>query len=337
MQLNITTSSGQTVVVQPGGSVLMGSDPSCDLVIAGAADRHALIRMNADSTLTLQDLGTPEGVVVNGQRISGAVSLRGDEQIQVGNSSIDLRVTVAPPAAAPPAETTAPLPAAVAPPAAAAAATPAAPATPPSAPPPTPPRSGLNVWMLVAAGVALVAVVVIAVLLLTGGSDDEQAEPSPAPIPSAEPSPEPSPEPSMEPSAVPVAGAQYEGLVNGSYRGKYGFRFKARCQQTGPCPVIGTSGAVYHFKYSPASHTYSAKATDRGQCKGTGPDFPYPIHRSITFRVLRSEETFGTWQATRLGFTMKSTWPEVSRTTGNTRYFCKAGSSKTSWVGSYIT
>jgi ABC-2 type transport system ATP-binding protein len=105
--------------VPVGGQVVIGRDPGvADVVLDQDADisrRHATFA-RAGTGLTLQDLGSTNGTLVNGHRLQYAVSLSTGDQVQMGSTVIDVRVggqevvqpppaAVAPAAAAPGAAT----------------------------------------------------------------------------------------------------------------------------------------------------------------------------------------------------------------------------------------
>ena len=73
----------------------IGRHPSCSLTLTDdqASSRHAAVERATNSDLALIDLGSTNGTFVDGERIAGRVSLRGDEQIKIGRNT--LRVSVA--------------------------------------------------------------------------------------------------------------------------------------------------------------------------------------------------------------------------------------------------
>ncbi len=79
--------SGRNVeVTRP--SFFIGRDGACDLVIEDdrVSRQHARIDLAADGTVTLTDLGSSNGTLVNGHKITGPVLLSGGEQIQLGST-----------------------------------------------------------------------------------------------------------------------------------------------------------------------------------------------------------------------------------------------------------
>src|SRR6188472_2332043 len=103
-----------------GERFLVGRGSDCDLTLADteASRRHALLRPQADGSVVLEDLGSTNGTYVNGQRISGPVTLRGGERVRIGETELNFRNG----AVAPQTQPSPPPPAAAAPGAAAAAA-----------------------------------------------------------------------------------------------------------------------------------------------------------------------------------------------------------------------
>jgi pSer/pThr/pTyr-binding forkhead associated (FHA) protein len=77
------------VVPVSGGEMVIGSDPSCQLHIDSLAvtPRHASITTHNDVSV-LGDLGSTEGVVVNGSKIAEH-TLKDGEHIQIGKHSLE--------------------------------------------------------------------------------------------------------------------------------------------------------------------------------------------------------------------------------------------------------
>ncbi|HEV2060593.1 MAG TPA: DUF3662 and FHA domain-containing protein [Solirubrobacteraceae bacterium] len=84
---------GRRHVIAPGGA-LIGRSRDCDIVLADAnvSRRHAEIRPGAAGTWTISDLGSTNGVLVNGHRISGAAPLRAGDRIVLGTADIGFEV-----------------------------------------------------------------------------------------------------------------------------------------------------------------------------------------------------------------------------------------------------
>jgi hypothetical protein len=79
---------GRAVVLGNGGAVL-GRSKDCDVVVAdeNVSRRHAEVRTTG-STWTVRDLGSTNGVKINGHRIEGAQPLRHGDVIRLGLSEI---------------------------------------------------------------------------------------------------------------------------------------------------------------------------------------------------------------------------------------------------------
>jgi hypothetical protein len=79
---------GRRLVVGRTGAVL-GRSRDCDIVLADSnvSRRHAEIRP-ADSGWSVVDMGSTNGVLVNGRRVQGAVPLRGGERIELGTTEV---------------------------------------------------------------------------------------------------------------------------------------------------------------------------------------------------------------------------------------------------------
>ncbi len=80
---------GRRHVVPPGGATL-GRSRDCDIVLADAnvSRRHAEVRPGAAATWTIADLGSTNGVLLNGHRIAGAQPLSAGDQIVLGTAEI---------------------------------------------------------------------------------------------------------------------------------------------------------------------------------------------------------------------------------------------------------
>jgi ABC-2 type transport system ATP-binding protein len=78
-----------------GGQVVVGRDPgSADVILESDTDvsrRHATFSPAGDG-LTVQDLGSTNGTIVNGNRISGAVALNTGDRVEIGESVIDVLI-----------------------------------------------------------------------------------------------------------------------------------------------------------------------------------------------------------------------------------------------------
>jgi hypothetical protein len=80
---------GRRHVIPPGGA-LVGRSRDCDVVLADAnvSRRHAEVRPAAAGTWTISDLGSTNGVLVNGRRIDGAQQLYPGDRIALGTAEI---------------------------------------------------------------------------------------------------------------------------------------------------------------------------------------------------------------------------------------------------------
>ncbi|HUR84882.1 MAG TPA: DUF3662 and FHA domain-containing protein [Solirubrobacteraceae bacterium] len=80
---------GRRHVIPPGGA-LVGRSRECDVVLADAnvSRRHAEVRPAAAETWTIADLGSTNGVRVNGRQISGAEPLTTGDRIVLGTAEI---------------------------------------------------------------------------------------------------------------------------------------------------------------------------------------------------------------------------------------------------------
>jgi hypothetical protein len=79
---------GRRLLVAPAGA-LLGRNRDCDIAIedAGISRRHAQIRPAAGGW-TIEDLGSTNGVLINGVRIGGAHPLRPGDRIGMGSTEI---------------------------------------------------------------------------------------------------------------------------------------------------------------------------------------------------------------------------------------------------------
>ncbi len=76
------------LLVPPGGGVI-GRSRDCDIVLedAGISRRHAELRPGPDGW-TIQDLGSTNGVIVNGQEIRGAQPVHTGDRVELGSTHI---------------------------------------------------------------------------------------------------------------------------------------------------------------------------------------------------------------------------------------------------------
>ncbi|HEX3693601.1 MAG TPA: DUF3662 and FHA domain-containing protein [Solirubrobacteraceae bacterium] len=91
----LLVTSGRRLVVPPRGAVI-GRSRDCEIVLedTGVSRRHAELRPRATDVWTIEDLGSTNGVSVNGTGIRGACELRAGDRIRVG--STDLVFEIAP-------------------------------------------------------------------------------------------------------------------------------------------------------------------------------------------------------------------------------------------------
>jgi Protein of unknown function (DUF3662)/FHA domain len=83
---------GKRVVVPPAGAVI-GRSRSCDVVVqdSGVSRRHAEI-VPGPGGWTLVDLGSTNGVMLDGRRLEGSAVLRGGERIELGSTEMRFEV-----------------------------------------------------------------------------------------------------------------------------------------------------------------------------------------------------------------------------------------------------
>lgn len=74
------------------GPVIVGRSPSADIVVGAGyvSARHARFSLMGQN-LFVEDLGSTNGTLVNGQRISDPVALNNNDVINVGDVSIRVR------------------------------------------------------------------------------------------------------------------------------------------------------------------------------------------------------------------------------------------------------
>ena len=80
---------GKSAVVQSTGAVI-GRSRDCDVVLSdhNVSRKHAEVRPSGGSWI-VKDLGSTNGVKVNGRRIAGPQSLKPGDTIELGTSSVD--------------------------------------------------------------------------------------------------------------------------------------------------------------------------------------------------------------------------------------------------------
>jgi hypothetical protein len=80
---------GRRHVIPPGGATI-GRSRDCDVVLSDAnvSRRHAEVLPAAAGTWTVADLGSTNGVLVNGRRIAGAELLTAGDRLALGTAEI---------------------------------------------------------------------------------------------------------------------------------------------------------------------------------------------------------------------------------------------------------
>jgi hypothetical protein len=89
----VLVAEGKRQVVAPGGA-LIGRSRDCDVVLADAnvSRRHAEIRPGGPSGWTIADLGSTNGVRINGRQAEGATPLNDGDRIDLG--TVDVLVEI---------------------------------------------------------------------------------------------------------------------------------------------------------------------------------------------------------------------------------------------------
>jgi hypothetical protein len=84
---------GRRLLVPPRGAVI-GRSRDCDIVLddAGVSRRHAELLPEASATWTIEDLGSTNGVRVNGATVAGAHRLRTGDRIGMGSTEMTFEV-----------------------------------------------------------------------------------------------------------------------------------------------------------------------------------------------------------------------------------------------------
>ncbi|MBX3250034.1 MAG: FHA domain-containing protein [Myxococcales bacterium] len=91
---------GATDLEMPQGDFVVGRSSSCNLALDDAlvSRRHAILRVS-DGGVTVQDLGSRNGVQVNGKTIEGVVALSHLDRVTIGHQELVLLERTAPTAA----------------------------------------------------------------------------------------------------------------------------------------------------------------------------------------------------------------------------------------------
>jgi pSer/pThr/pTyr-binding forkhead associated (FHA) protein len=80
---------GRRHVIAPGGATI-GRSRDCDIVLADSnvSRRHAQVLPAAAGSWTIADLGSTNGVLVNGRKITGSEQLTAGDRIALGTAEI---------------------------------------------------------------------------------------------------------------------------------------------------------------------------------------------------------------------------------------------------------
>jgi FHA domain-containing protein len=89
----MVVAEGKRMPVGPGGAVI-GRSRECDIVLqdSNVSRRHAEIRPTGGDGWSIADLGSTNGVKVNGRKISAATPLKAGDQIAVGTVDVQFEV-----------------------------------------------------------------------------------------------------------------------------------------------------------------------------------------------------------------------------------------------------
>jgi pSer/pThr/pTyr-binding forkhead associated (FHA) protein len=89
----VLLAEGKRMVIAPGGAVI-GRSRDCDVVLADTniSRRHAEIRPSGAGAWTIEDLGSTNGVRVNGRQVHGTEALQPGDQLTIG--TVDARFEV---------------------------------------------------------------------------------------------------------------------------------------------------------------------------------------------------------------------------------------------------
>lgn len=80
------------VKIAVNGPVIVGRSPGADIIIAASyvSGRHAEFKLMGQN-LFVEDLGSTNGTLVNGSRITGPCALKNNDVVNVGDVSIRVR------------------------------------------------------------------------------------------------------------------------------------------------------------------------------------------------------------------------------------------------------
>jgi hypothetical protein len=89
----VLVAEGKRMVVAPGGAVI-GRSRECDIVLAdtNVSRRHAELRPGGDTGWTIADLGSTNGVRVNGRTVTSPLPIEPGDSIDLG--TVDVRFEV---------------------------------------------------------------------------------------------------------------------------------------------------------------------------------------------------------------------------------------------------
>jgi hypothetical protein len=87
-QQAVVVAEGRRLSVGKSGAVI-GRSRDCDIVLSDSnvSRRHAEIELG-DQGWTVRDLGSTNGILVNGRRAEGSVPLHGGDRIELGTSQL---------------------------------------------------------------------------------------------------------------------------------------------------------------------------------------------------------------------------------------------------------
>lgn len=90
--------AGQVAVVTPGEPVVVGRSSACDLQVhgEGVSRKHCIVAYR-EGQFMVADLGSRNGVMVNGERIEGDMALSSGDELEVGRHRVAFLVTGAAP------------------------------------------------------------------------------------------------------------------------------------------------------------------------------------------------------------------------------------------------
>jgi len=89
----ILAAEGKRFAIGPSGATI-GRSRECDVVLedSNVSRRHARIALGTDGQWTVEDLGSTNGVQINGTRATGATALRSGDRLDVGTVSARFEV-----------------------------------------------------------------------------------------------------------------------------------------------------------------------------------------------------------------------------------------------------